>query len=214
MGQHVPVSLIRARPPAPAAGAGSGLAWSAARRLERDARGGLARGGARAPALTDAGAPFPFRDLIIFLTFCVILATLVLQGLTLPGLIRRLGVRDDGAEEREEEQARLMAADAALDRLDELGEEDWVRDDTSSACAASTDYRKRRFAAQRDGEDDDGIEDRSLAYQRLTREVLRASAGRWSSCERGADLQRGDAPDRARARPRGLAGWRSDARAH
>ena len=74
------------------------------------------------PLETDSGAPFPERDLIIFLAFAVILVTLVGQGLTLAPLIRVLGVEDDGAEEREEVDARVRVAEAALLRLEELGE--------------------------------------------------------------------------------------------
>ena len=44
------------------------------------------------PQTLDDGSPFPERNVIIFLTFCVILVTLVLQGLTLPMLIRKLGL--------------------------------------------------------------------------------------------------------------------------
>lgn len=68
------------------------------------------------------GSPFPGRDLILFFTFSVILATLVVQGLTLPPLIRWLGVVDDGVHEREERIARLKANEAALARLKELEE--------------------------------------------------------------------------------------------
>src|SRR5882724_6777181 len=46
------------------------------------------------PLTVEGGAPFPGRDLILFLTFCVIFATLVLQGLSLPFLIRWLGIKD------------------------------------------------------------------------------------------------------------------------
>ena len=53
------------------------------------------------PLETDAGTPLPGRELIVFLAFCVILATLVLQGLTLPLVIRMLGLEDDGVSERE-----------------------------------------------------------------------------------------------------------------
>jgi CPA1 family monovalent cation:H+ antiporter len=63
---------------------------------------------------------FPERDLLIFLTFVTILATLVGQGLTLPILIRRLGLGDDGSAEHEELHAREAATEAALRRLDEL----------------------------------------------------------------------------------------------
>ncbi len=75
------------------------------------------------PHLTDSRAPLPGRDLLIFLTFAVILATLVGQGLTLPLLIRRLGIGDDGSAAHEEAHAREAAVDAALARLDELATE-------------------------------------------------------------------------------------------
>src|SRR5918994_1900875 len=58
------------------------------------------------PLETDTGAPFPARELIIFLAFCVILFTLVGQGVTLPALIRALRIEDDGADAREEAKAR------------------------------------------------------------------------------------------------------------
>ena len=83
------------------------------------------------PLETDAGAPFPDRDLVIFLAYCVVLFTVVVQGLTLPALIRRLGVVDDGTEEEAEEHAaRIAAAEAALEALDGLAEEEWTREDT------------------------------------------------------------------------------------
>ena len=63
---------------------------------------------------------FPSRDLILFLTFCVIVATLVGQGLTLPWLIRHLGVLAPPGQNGEEVHARLAAVEAALRRLEEL----------------------------------------------------------------------------------------------
>ncbi len=68
------------------------------------------------------GTPFPGRDLILFLTFVIILATLVVQGLSLPPLIRWLGVQDDGVVDKEEREARLKANQAALARLREVTE--------------------------------------------------------------------------------------------
>jgi Na+/H+ antiporter len=73
--------------------------------------------------LDDKVTPFPERDLVIFLTFSVILATLVGQGLTLPWLIRWLGVGDDGTAAHEELHAREAAANAALARLEGLTSE-------------------------------------------------------------------------------------------
>jgi CPA1 family monovalent cation:H+ antiporter len=75
------------------------------------------------PLNVDGGAPFPERDLVIFLTFSVILATLVGQGLTLPLLIRWLGVGDDGSAAHEELHAREAAVLAAMERLDQLAAE-------------------------------------------------------------------------------------------
>jgi Na+/H+ antiporter len=77
------------------------------------------------PLTTAAGAPFPFRAEIILITFSVILATLVVQGLSLAPLIRALKLKEDGTLEREEMQAREHAATAALVRLDEVANEGW-----------------------------------------------------------------------------------------
>jgi CPA1 family monovalent cation:H+ antiporter len=125
------------------------------------------------PLTTNAGAPFPRRDLILFLTFCVILATLVVQGLSLPTLIRALGLEDDGSQEREEIEGRIEVAAAALARIEELVREDWVREDTAERMRGLYNYRRSRFSA-RFGGGEDGIEERSAAFQRLLRELLRA----------------------------------------
>ena len=138
-------------------------------------RGGISLAAALAiPLSTDAGAAFPERNLIVFLVFCVILATLVGQGLTLPLLIRVLGVEDDGIADREEAKARIKAAEAALARLEELEEEEWVREDTAERLRGLYGFRRDRFRARFDGADDGGIEERSADYQRLRRELLEA----------------------------------------
>ncbi|MBI3513325.1 MAG: Na+/H+ antiporter [Proteobacteria bacterium] len=76
------------------------------------------------PTAIASGAPFPNRGLVLFLAFSVILATLVLQGLTLPSLVRALGVggADDGGEEKIE--ARRFSLEAAIMRIDELAKQD------------------------------------------------------------------------------------------
>ncbi len=130
------------------------------------------------PATTDAGVPFPARDLIIFLVYVTILITVVGQGLTLGPLIRRLGAVDDGvALGRREDEARLRAARAAIARLDELAQESWVREETARRMRAVYDFRVRRFGARFDNDDDGALEQGSLAYQRLRREVLAAERG-------------------------------------
>ncbi|MET7380082.1 Na+/H+ antiporter [Streptomyces sp. NPDC005526] len=73
------------------------------------------------PLTTDSGAPFPDRDEIVFIAFGVIMATLVLQGLTLPWLVRRLGVQADTEREGAfEKQLAVRAAKAAKRRLREI----------------------------------------------------------------------------------------------
>jgi monovalent cation/hydrogen antiporter len=136
-------------------------------------RGAVALAAALAvPLRTDSGAPFPERDLIIFLAFIVILVTLVGQGLTLGPLINRLGVVDDGEEEREEVAARIRLAEAALARLQELEGAEWVRDDTVGRVRGMYDYRRRRFSARTDG--DESYEERSDAFRRLMYELYGA----------------------------------------
>jgi CPA1 family monovalent cation:H+ antiporter len=126
------------------------------------------------PFTTEGGAPFPERDLVIFLTFTVIVFTLVVQGLTLPFLIRALGIEDDGAEEREELEARRTTVQAALERLDGLAEEEWTRDDTVDRMRGLYRYRRRRFDARADEDHEAGYEERSTAYQQMVRTVIDA----------------------------------------
>src|SRR5215213_6424652 len=105
---------IRERDPSPSWRSVSIIAWTGM-------RGVISLAAALPlPFETAAGAPFPGRDLIIFLTFSVILATLVVQGLSLPPLIKALGLEDDHIGEREENKGRIKVANAALRRLDEL----------------------------------------------------------------------------------------------
>jgi monovalent cation/hydrogen antiporter len=126
------------------------------------------------PLTTDAGESFPDRQLIIFLTFGVIFTTLVLQGLTLGPLIRVLDVEDGGVAEHEEAKARIRAAEAALERLDELSLEDWVREDTAERFRGLYGFRQERFRSRYDPDGDGSVEERSQNYQRLRRELLDA----------------------------------------
>ncbi|HSK83116.1 MAG TPA: Na+/H+ antiporter [Rubrobacter sp.] len=89
-------------------------------------RGGVSLAAALAvPFATGAGDPFPGRDLIVFLTFSAILGTLVLQGLTLGPLIGALRLEsNEQADTQAELQARLEGARTALDRLEQLCNED------------------------------------------------------------------------------------------
>src|SRR5918994_1156070 len=145
---------LRARDPSPSPRAVTVIAWTGM-------RGVISLAAALALPLTiEGGAPFPGRDLIFFLTFSVILATPVVQGLSLRALIRALGLEDDGSQEREEIEGRIEVAQAALARIEELAEEDWVREDTAERMRGLYNYRRTRFSARFVG-DEDGIEERS-----------------------------------------------------
>src|SRR5579885_2445503 len=138
-------------------------------------RGAISLAAALALPLTvNGGRSFPDRELVIYLTFCVILVTLVLQGGTVPLAARLLGLEDDGKAEKEETKARYKAAEAALARLDELVGEDWVREDTAGRMRGAYEFRRSRMASRFDHDGDGALDRQSLAYQRLRRELLDA----------------------------------------
>jgi monovalent cation/hydrogen antiporter len=137
-------------------------------------RGSVALAAALAiPLQTDAGAPFPERDLLIFLAFVVIVVTLVGQGFTLGPLIHRLGITDDGREQEEEVLARVRIAEAAIGRIDEIAADGWAREDTLERARGMYDYRRRRFTARADG-DGTAYEERTDLYLRVMYELFDA----------------------------------------
>ncbi len=79
--------------------------------------------------------------------------------MTLRPLIRWLDIHDDGASEKEEVKARLLAAEAALERIDNLEKEGWVHEDTTERMRDLYGYRRRRFVARHNGAPGDGEED-------------------------------------------------------
>jgi CPA1 family monovalent cation:H+ antiporter len=154
---------VRMRDPYPPWQAPAVIAWS-----------GI-RGGISLAAALALPTGFPDRDLIIFITFCVLVVTLVGQGLTLPGLIRLIRLpEDDGGAAREDAKARIKASEAALARLEELVAEGAVREDTAERLRGAYGFRVNRFRARFDDDDDGEIEERSTSYQRVRRELLDA----------------------------------------
>jgi CPA1 family monovalent cation:H+ antiporter len=122
------------------------------------------------PLTLSDGSPFPGRDYILFITFCVILATLVLQGLSLPVVIRRLGVVDDGLANVEERTARLKANEAALAYLGEVDNQ--FPPDMVERLRAEYDDRIRQLevCASTAGDRSDGAY--APSYQRLQQDAL------------------------------------------
>jgi len=126
------------------------------------------------PEVLANGQPFPQRDLIVFLTFSVILVTLVLQGLTLPPLIRALGLCGSGSDlQGEEDEARRVITSTALSYLEGLR-----GNDTAEFAAVYDDishrYARRLAAISKESQDNDELSGKELdRYRRLLGELLR-----------------------------------------
>ena len=117
-------------------------------------------------------ASFPQRDLILFLTFGVILTTLVVQGLSLPALIRRLGLAEGEADEREETRARLAAARAALARLDALASADGTPPELVEDLRRHYAARTHLLATRADGNSATEHDATVRAYRDMRRNLL------------------------------------------
>lgn len=134
-------------------------------------RGVVTLAGALAlPLEVDGGGPFPQRDLVLFLSFCVILATLVGQGLTLAPFVRWLGIADERLSEQEELLARRETTLAALNRLAELRTEPWVPALTAKLLNAELEHRLEHFPESLSPDDTDG--DHLDSHDRLRHELL------------------------------------------
>jgi CPA1 family monovalent cation:H+ antiporter len=150
------------------------------------------------PFTMDDGRPFPDRDLILFLTFAVILVTLVGQGVTLPAVIRWLGLAKAGARElqtdrSEELLARHGAIEAATERLDQLAAERQLPADVVRALRTKLGDRLRHFEpARRHGENEDN---RTAAADEVELALITAERERINELYR-----RGTLKDEARRR--------------
>jgi Na+/H+ antiporter len=139
-------------------------------------RGAVSLAAALAVPVTIDGARFELRDLILFLTFAVILATLVLQGLTLGPLIRYLRLKSDtNAGTLMELRARLEGSRAALQKLEQLCADELVPQGAQEQMREHYEGRIRRY--------EDGIEaggateeysDSSAAWRNWRRDLIGA----------------------------------------
>lgn len=112
------------------------------------------------PFSTASGQPFPGRDLILFITFCVILVTLVGQGLLLPKVIRALGFAYAGDRERrdnrdQEQQARRSAIESVIARLEQLAADRGLSDKIVGPLRLRHTDRLRRNRHGSDGDNDE-----------------------------------------------------------
>jgi monovalent cation/hydrogen antiporter len=130
------------------------------------------------PLTVRSGAPFPQRDLLLFLTFVIIGVTLVGQGLTMPAVIRRLGIAgpDPTVDALQEASAQQQAASAALDRLETLLHSEQVPPGVAEQLRQRAEGRTlaawERLGSPSTGAE--GFPTPSAAYRRLRREMLSA----------------------------------------
>jgi CPA1 family monovalent cation:H+ antiporter len=168
---------IRQREPAPTRGQVFVVAWAGMRGVVSLA---AAFG---VPLTTLSGAPFPGRPQLVFLTFVVVIGTLLLHGLTLPWLIRRLNVRGDQArtDAIAAATARDKAARAAAERLDEVlaATEPSATSERAAEALRVWNTRRRNAARERlqrydPATDADSDETASEAFRRMRLQMLAA----------------------------------------
>jgi len=123
------------------------------------------------PEKLTSGAAFPQRNLIIFLTFCVIFATLVIQGLSLPVLIRRLGLTEAGASHDEENWANREIIAAALKALDNLRKQNGA--EQQNVYDRLERYYRRRLASLGGSTNEGELTGRQLEHHRSLAQQLR-----------------------------------------
>jgi CPA1 family monovalent cation:H+ antiporter len=144
------------------------------------------------PFTVDDGRPFPDRDLILFLTFAVILVTLVGQGVTLPAVIRVLGLAKTGERElqtdtEEELHARRRAIDAAFERLEQLAAERRLPQDVVQQLRTALSDRRSHFAPSRG--QGDNQEYRTAAADEIELALITAERERINELYRRGSLQ-------------------------
>jgi CPA1 family monovalent cation:H+ antiporter len=139
---------------------------------------GMRGGVSLAAALAIPREDFPHRDLVIFVAYAVIVITLVVPGLTLAPLLRRLGLVESEADRRADAEARLRITQAALERLDELADD--APDHVVQRMRDRYGSRVERLEARVEGDhDEEGRSDVAVAGRLLgemidaEREVLK-----------------------------------------
>jgi CPA1 family monovalent cation:H+ antiporter len=141
------------------------------------------------PLTLPSGAEFPYRNLLVFLTYVVILATLLIPAATLPWLIRRLGLRGEDENRRDEAVARLALLQAALQRIDGLSTEAEAFH-TESLAAAAERYRRgiRTLESNLAPAAFSPLFDEEQRHRQLTRTLLAAERSALATLRKNATI--------------------------
>jgi Na+/H+ antiporter len=156
------IKRVRRKEPTPDLKLVSVIAWSGM-------RGIVSLAAALAlPLMISDTKHFPNRNLIIFLTFCVIFSTLVLQGLTLPKLIKMLGIKRDGHEDEEEHAVRMSVTSSVIEHIEE--NYSLLNDEVLNQIKTKYEIRFQRL--RRDALDQKLNDDQYAEIQRIRQELL------------------------------------------
>ncbi len=152
-------------------------------------RGGVSLAAALALPVTAAGHPFPERSNVIIIAYIVIAATLVIPGLTLSALIRRLGLAEEEAVAKEEARARVALAHAALGHVEELAEREELPEPIAEAARLTYEQRIHRLEPEVDGDAADGDEAATARRLReLRRELIAVERSRLADLRRRGEV--------------------------
>lgn len=119
------------------------------------------------PLTLPSGAPFPYRNVVIFLSFGVIAVTLLLQATSLGWIVQRLGLEADGLLEREEHMARTAAVRAGLNALREAATNATLPEHTSALGHVVAEYEQRLAELTEDGAKQQNAHERRESERRF-----------------------------------------------
>jgi len=152
-------------------------------------RGGVSLAAALALPLTAAGHAFPYRSEVIFIAYVAIATTLVIPGLTLAPLVRRLGVGQEEALAREEARAHVALAHSALRHIDELAEHEDLPESVADPLRMTFEQRIHRLEPEMD--DDTAAGDEAAIARRireLRRELIAVERRRLAELRRRGEI--------------------------
>lgn len=148
-------------------------------------RGGVSLAAALAIPLTAHSHAFPGRATIIFVAYVAIAVTLIVPGLTVGPLLRRLGLSESEATARAENEARVQMARAALKRLDDVADERGLEERVIEQLRTTYELRLHRLASHHDGSDQASLAGET---RRLRRELIEAERRRLDDLRAGGKL--------------------------
>jgi Na+/H+ antiporter len=149
-------------------------------------RGAISLAAALSVPLTAGGKPFPQRDLIVFITFCVIIVTLVGQGTSLPWLLRKLALVGSDTERRQHRLAQRRCAEVALRHLDQMVAEEELDDDVADLVRQVYERRLQRAQPPPDETDSQAVPGLSVAA--VQRRLLRRQQDTLRQLHRKGDI--------------------------